>query len=801
MKTNQNPTSKIFGRYLLILFFILAGPQKVISQTITIQDQQTLEPIPFVNISSYQVLISETANGMIKDSIRVGTTTDINGHADISDWSDDMLLHISFLGYERRKITKREIIEKNNIVFLRETAQFLEQVVVSASKFREKRENVAYSIESLDRKTIESANVTQTPDLLTKTNGVTIQKSQLGGGSPIIRGFEANRVLLVVDGVRMNNAIYRSGHLQNSLTIDPNAVEIVEVVFGPSSTIYGSDALGGVVHFYTRKPQFSKNDKIFTQTKVVSRMSLVDEGMSTHIDYNIGGKNLANFTSLTYTSFGDLRMGQNRNHGYGNWGLVNHYINEEGVMVENENSHIQVGTGYEQYDLLNNLTWKVTPEIILRWNTQLSTTTNIPRYDNLQDYSNGQLKWSEWHYGPQTRFFTSLQSSFYKQTKLYDGFKLTTAYQFIEEDRITRRYQSSNYNNTYVDVHVSSINLDFSKKKLLYGFEFVNNQVLSTATEGTQPRYPSGGSDLTSIAVYTTYKHHFSEKFLMAGGVRYSSIFANMSFNDDDPVFVTDGINTINGALTGNINSVWKPGNGWKFDVVGSTGFRSPNIDDYGKVFVKRGDMVIPNPDLTPEYAYNTEGSITKTWNYVSLAGTVYNTFLRDAITKQDLGYTEIHEDEEVNVQTLMNTKEAYVRGVSLVGKYEPLKALYFESSFNLQEGYDISNDEPLGHIPPAYGKFLTRLKFKKFEGKFWYDYALPKLLEDANDATDNTDLATEEGWPFWYTFNISMAYKFHKGLTVQIGLENLMDLHYRTFSSGLSAPGRNVIIKAQYKF
>tara|TARA_R100001594_G_scaffold22321_4_gene43298 strand:+ start:55523 stop:57928 length:2406 start_codon:yes stop_codon:yes gene_type:complete len=801
MQINKYPTATIFGVYILFLLFLLFNSTQLVAQTITIQDQQTLEPIPFANISSYQLLITETANGFVTDSVRVGTTTDINGHADISDWSDDMLLHISFLGYEKRKITKGEILKKNNVIFLRETAQFLEQVVISASKFREKREDVAYSIESLDRKTIENANVTQTPDLLTKTNGVTIQKSQLGGGSPIIRGFEANRVLLVVDGVRMNNAIYRSGHLQNSLTIDPNAVEIVEVVFGPSSTIYGSDALGGVIHFYTRKPQFSKNDKIFTQTKVVSRMSLADEGMSTHIDYNIGGKNVANFTSLTYTSFGDLRMGQNRNHGYDDWGLANYYINENDEMVENENSHIQVGTGYEQYDLLNNLTWKATPEIILRWNTQLSTTTNIPRYDNLQDYNDGELKWSEWHYGPQTRFFTSLQGNVYKQTKFYDNFRVTSAYQFIKEDRITRKYQSEDYNNTYVDVHVSSINFDLSKKKLLYGFEFVNNQVISTSTAGTQPRYPSGGSDLTSIAAYTTYKHHFSEKFLIAGGLRYSSIFANMSFNNDDPVFVTDEINATNGALTGNINSVWKPGNGWKFDVVGSTGFRSPNIDDYGKVFVKRGDMVIPNPDLTPEYAYNTEGTLTKTWSNISLAGTIYNTWLRDAITKQDLGYSQIHEDEEVNVQTLMNTEEAYVRGISLVGKYEPVEELYFESSFNLQKGYDISNDEPLGHIPPAYGKFLTRFKLKKFEGRVWYDYALPKLLENSNGATDNIDLATDEGWPFWYTLNLSMTYNINKGLTMQIGLENLMDLHYRTFASGLSAPGRNVIIKAQYKF
>ena len=671
-----------------LIILLLMFPFVAMSQTITIQDQQTLEPVPFANISSYQVLITETANGFVTDSIRVGTTTDLNGHADISKWSNDMLLRISFLGYETRKITKGEILEKNNVVFLRETALYLEQVVVSGSKVREKREDVAYSIESIDRKTIESANVNQTPDLLTKTNGVQVQKSQLGGGSPIIRGFEANRVLLVVDGVRMNNAIYRSGHLQNALTVDANAVDMVEVVFGPSSTIYGSDALGGVIHFYTRKPQFSKNNKTFYQTKVSSRLATADESRSFHIDHNTGWKNIANFTSFTWTSYGDLIMGQNREHGYSEWGLVNHYVNENDEMVKNENPHIQVGTGYEQYDLLNNLTWKASNDWIIRWNTQLSTTSNIPRYDNLQDYKDGTLKWSEWSYGPQTRFFTSINANHYASTKIYDQFKITSGYQFIEEDRITRKYQSDEYSNTYIDVHVSSLNFDFVKNKLLYGFEFVNNQVLSTATEGTQPRYPSGGSDLTSIAAYTTYKHHFSERFLMAGGLRYSSVFANMSFNSSDVVFVTDEISSTNSALTGNINSVFKPGNGWKFDAIGSTGFRSPNIDDYGKVFVKRGDMVIPNPDLTPEYAYNAEASITKSWKGFGLSGTLYNTWLRDAITKQDLGYTEIHEGEEVNVQTLINTDEAYVRGLSLTGKWNAIRGienlkLYFENTPN----------------------------------------------------------------------------------------------------------------------
>ena len=774
-----------------LVLLLLMLPFVAHSQTITVQDQQTLEPVPFANVSGPN---------------NTGTVTDINGKADISMWADTTEITVSFLGFETRKVWKYEIIEKNNVVFLRETALYLDQVVISGSKVREKREDVAYTIESIDRKTIEAANVNQTPDLLTKTNGVQVQKSQLGGGSPIIRGFEANRVLLVVDGVRMNNAIYRSGHLQNALTVDANAVEIVEVVFGPSSTIYGSDALGGVIHFYTRKPQFSKNDKTFHQTRVSSRMAWADESMSFHIDHNVGWKNVANFTSFTHTSYGDLIMGQDRDHGYSNWGLVNYYVDENDQMVENENPHIQVGTGYEQYDLLNNLTWKASNDWIFRWNTQLSTTSNIPRYDNLQDYKDGLPKWSEWSYGPQTRFFTSVNANHYASTKLYDQFKITSGYQFIEEDRITRKYQSDEYNNTYIDVHVSSLNLDFVKDKLLYGFEVVNNQVKSTATEGTQPRYPSGGSDLSSVAAYTTYKHHFSEKFLVAGGLRYSSVFANMSFNSSDPVFVTDEISSTNSALTGNINSVFKPGNGWKFDIIGSTGFRAPNIDDYGKVFVKRGDMVIPNPDLTPEYAYNTEASITKTWKGLSFSGTFYNTRLRDAITKQDLGYTEIHDDEEVNVQTLMNTDEAYVRGVSINGKWDAIRGienlgLLFEGAFNYQKGYDISNDEPLGHIPPVYGKFSTNIKFAKLSAKFWWDITAAKSLEDANDATDNTDLATEDGWPAWQTYNIALTWKFNDTFKMNIGLENLTDVHYRTFSSGISAPGRNYIISAQYKF
>ena len=95
-------------------------------------------------------------------------------------------------------------------------------------------------------------------ELLWSTGSVLVQQSQQGGGSPILRGFEANRVLLVVDGVRMNNAIYRSGHLQNAITVDPNILERTDVLLGPNSILFGSDAMGGVIHFHTRTPRVGR---------------------------------------------------------------------------------------------------------------------------------------------------------------------------------------------------------------------------------------------------------------------------------------------------------------------------------------------------------------------------------------------------------------------------------------------------------------------------------------------------------------------------------------------------------------
>jgi hemoglobin/transferrin/lactoferrin receptor protein len=191
-------------------------------------------------------------------------------------------------------------------------------------------------------------------DVLANSGSIFVQKSQLGGGSPIIRGFETNKVLLVVDGIRMNNAIYRGGHLQNSLTLDQANMDRVEIVFGPGSVMYGSDAIGGVMSFQTKKPVFSSSDQLLVRSSAYLRGFSAGAGYAANAQVNIGSKRFASLTSFSYAAYGDLRQGNNRSEAIGNLGYRPWYVAQfNGVdsMVVNADSSLQVGSGYKQYDV------------------------------------------------------------------------------------------------------------------------------------------------------------------------------------------------------------------------------------------------------------------------------------------------------------------------------------------------------------------------------------------------------------------------------------------------------------------
>ena len=197
------------------------------------------------------------------------TYTNDKGIADLTSFSSG-LIFFQHPGFQSKSIA---YLGSDLNVSLQEKILSFNEVVISANKWEQEEENISQKITSIGRKSIQFQNPQTSADLLAQSGQVFVQKSQLGGGSPKIRGFAANSVLLVVDGVRMNNAIFRNGNLQNVINIDPNALESSEVIFGPGSVIYGSDALGGVMDFHTIEPDWATDEEMLISANGLARFS------------------------------------------------------------------------------------------------------------------------------------------------------------------------------------------------------------------------------------------------------------------------------------------------------------------------------------------------------------------------------------------------------------------------------------------------------------------------------------------------------------------------------------------------
>ena len=456
--------------------------------------------------------------------------TDKNGKANLSAFKKNEVISFYHMSYVEVDLLKRRLPDTKNIIYLHKNTESLDEVILSVSKQKETLSRIAEQVEVNKLTEIRRLSPQSSADLLAKFPGVRAQKSQSGGGSPVIRGMEANRVLLVVDGVRMNNAIYRSGHLQNSITVAPSILDRTEVVFGPSSVIYGSDALGGVIHYYTRSPKLS--DKPDSRVGLFSRYSSVNNEFTNQLNAEFQFKKWASFTSYTYSKFGDVQMGKNATHGYNDWGKVFEYSNNTDtyynpIPVLNDDPTLQQNTAYSQYDFLQKFYFELSEKTSLTLNFQNSNSTDIPRFDRLTEYSNGELKFAEWYYGPQIRTLASAQLGIAPHKKWLNTGVITAAYQHIKESRINRKFNSLDRTYRKENVDVFSVNGDFrinlsknANRNLMYGFEMAYNKVGSNAFGKTiavngseiigfsgnfdvQTRYPDGGSSYASSAIYT----------------------------------------------------------------------------------------------------------------------------------------------------------------------------------------------------------------------------------------------------------------------------------------------------------
>ncbi len=798
-------------RQLYLIFFLALSIQALTAQEIVVLDKNSNEPI--VNVAIFN-----------PDKSRA-TATNIDGKADISRFRAEEELIFKHMSHKELQISKRDILAGNNKIFLEAEENLLEQVVLSAGRFEMQPGEIPQKIIGLTRDEVQLNAPQTSADLLESSGQVFVQKSQLGGGSPMIRGFATNRLLITVDGVRMNTAIFRSGNLQNIISVDPLAVEKTEVILGPGSVVYGSDAVGGVMNFHTLKPSFKKGNNNFSGT-AYSRYATANNEKTIHGDVNYSTEKWAFVTGITYSDFDDLRMGANGPDDY----LREEYIvreNGNDVTKKNEDSRLQKFTGYNQVNLLQKIRHIPHDDWDLSLGLIYSETSDFPRYDRLTQKREGQFRSVEWYYGPQKWFMGNFKINKTGHGSLYDKAQLTAAYQFFEESRNNRGFGETRLYSGTENVDAYSLNLDFEKdfkeSQFFYGGEYVFNLVNSTASvqdilseevQSDATRYPDA-STWQSLAAYASYQWKITTDLSFQSGVRYNHIFSKADFINSGYDFPFEKANLNTGALTGNAGINWKQNRffRWKFNL--STAFRAPNIDDIGKVFDSEpGAVVVPNPDLKPEYAYNAELGLDWTPSQnLRFSATGYYSLLEDALVRRDFslnGETEIeYQGEPSRVQAIQNTAKARVYGLEAGAEYNISVALRFSSHFNFTKGEENDNGKksPLRHAAPVFGNaHLTwhknRIKldlFTEYNGKFEYeDLAVSERGKPHLYALDKNGNPYS---PSWYTLNFTGQYEFNKNWLATIALENISNQRYRTYSSGIAAAGRNLILAVRYGF
>lgn len=792
----------------LLMFFVglclIYGTQ---AQTITIKDEQTHEPLGLVTLYS--------------KSPEASAITDAKGRADISAFKGADSILIRLISYESQTLSYKQLEEGDFKIFLKDAMFSLDAVVISASKWEEDKSEIPNKITAIKPKEVAVLAPQTAADMIGTTGEVFIQKSQMGGGSPMIRGFAANRVLITVDGVRMNNAIFRSGNLQNVISLDPFATESAEVIFGPGSVIYGSDAIGGVMDFHTLSPKLSHTDKALIKGNAALRFASANMEKTGHLDFNIGLKKWAFTTSATYTDYDDMKMGSNGPTEYLRPEYVER-INGIDSVVPNDDPLVQKPTGYSQYNLMQKIRFKPNDNWNFVYSFHYSATTDYPRYDRLVEYRNGTLRDGDWYYGPQEWMMNSLAIENMKKTAIWDEFRILLAYQNFGESRHNRGFGKTGLAHRTENVDVISANLDFNKTvnekhKFFYGLEALLNTVGSVAeeedvitgeTSEISTRYPDGAT-WNSFAAYLSYRYSISKKVTTQLGARYNHVMTKASFDTAffPFPFMDASLNT--GALNGTAGLTYRPEESWQLNLNLSTGFRAPNIDDIGKVFDSEpGSVVVPNPDLKSEYAYNGEIGIIKTIaKRVRIDATAFYTLLENAMVRRDYqlnGQDSIVYDGELSqVQAIQNAAQANVYGIQAGIDVKLPAGFGFSSRFNYQVGEEELDDgttAPLRHAAPWFG--VTHITYKRpkllldvygyYVGELAYEDLAPS--EQGKPHLYATDSNGNPYSPGWYTLNFKGSYSITDFLQIILGVENITDQRYRPYSSGIAGAGRNFV-------
>ena len=688
--------------------------------------------------------------------------------------------------------------------------------VVVSNKLPSNYSKLPNQVVTVSAKQIDFQNFQSTAEMLSNSGSLFVQKSQQGGGSPAIRGFEASRVLLLVDGVRMNNLIFRAGHLQNVITVDESMLENVGIFYGPTSTLFGSDALGGTVAMTTKRAKFLGDAKNKFTGGINTRYSSANEEKSVALTFNYATTNFASLSILSFNDFGDLRMGKQKNHNGDYFGERPNYVttvNGVDQLNVNDDKYTQVGSAYKQYNFLQKLAYKTTSGFEHGLNLQFSTSSDINRYDRLTETAGSGLRHAEWYYGPQQRVL-GIYSLSKEKAVLGSDLKVNVAFQNAQESRHNRRFGNYNLQNREENVNMYSVGIDLDKKftkgELFYGFEsyfetlkssaYANNINTGVRTD-LDTRYPNGDNNMMRNDLYVSYNEKMSEKTIWNAGARigYTTLKSTIA---DDTFFPLpfSSISQGNFTFSGTLGIVHQTSNNFTIKANLASGFRAPNLSELTSNGVHEGSNRYEIGNATLKNEQNIQFDLNleyKSEHFEWFANGFYN-HINNYIYIAPTG-TVIDGNNVYNY--VQNNAQLYGSEVGIHFHPHPYDWLHFTSSFeNVIAKQDGSN---LPLIPANQWKNNIKAEF---EYGNWFKEGFASMFLNYTFKQNNFGaFETKTNDYFLVNFALGGKVAYRKtNFNLSVNANNVLNKTYvnhlsRLKADGINNMGRNIILSLSF--
>ena len=644
----------------------------------------------------------------------------------------------------------------------------LANVVVSASRQQISTLKTPYSVSVFQQKDIEKLASRATLDMLSNIPGVFVQKTNLGGGSAFVRGLTGNQTLLIIDGIRFNNSTFRYGPNQYLNTIDPSIISKVELLKGSGSVQYGSDALTGVVNFFTLQPEFAAQKTFGGQLSA----RVATEGME-----------LSEQFKMTYSSE--------------NTGIVFVGANKQfGDILRGGGLGLQRPTGYNEWDYFGKIRQQLSKIWVLEGLIQATQQTQVPVFHkvqlenfkinemDLQKYQRSYLKAIGQYENP---IFKKIELSMSQQTSIEQRKLQKNASTTLraERDEINTLGILADVQSQFSSTWSAHSGIDYFNDRINSSRE--DNNLTNNSIKALRGLYPNNAG-YQYQSVYSI--HHLDlDAWQVETGLRYHQNVASLPDT-------TLGLTQVkSSALVYSLGVARAISQGISLYANTSSGFRAPNMDDLGSLGIVDFRYELPAFDLKPEYSQNYEVGIKISKAKFFQELTLFQTDLENLITRIKTSNVI----QAYPVYEKRNVDKAFLRGGEWSGRYELSNSFSAKANISYVYGQSVTLNEPMRRIPPLHGGFSLSFVRKNL---FLNSELLFAAVQDRLSAGDKADNRMNPlGTPGWAIINLQANYSLNAHFSVSLQAQNMGDVDYRMHGSGISGLGRSLWGQIHFKF